>query len=117
MILGRTGAGDPNFNLVSEPMVIIRRRASDQVFASVIEPHGYFSEREERSSDARGHVQQVRVIGSNAVSTVIEVTGAQGLRWRVMVNNGAASRTETHRVTFGGETFEWAGNFAVQGIR
>jgi len=117
VIFGRTGAGDPNFNLVSEPMVIIRRRASDEVYASVIEPHGYFSEREERSSDARGKVQQVRVIGSNAVATVIEVTGAQGLRWRVMVNNGAASRTETHRVAFGGETFEWAGNFAVQGIR
>ena len=117
MLFGRTGAGDPNFNLVSEPMVIIRRRASDEVFASVIEPHGYFSEREERSSDARGKVQHVRVIGSNAVATVIEVTGAQGLRWRVMVNNGVASRTETHRIVFGGETFEWAGNFAVRGIR
>jgi hypothetical protein len=117
VIFGRSGAGDPNFNLVSEPMVIIRRRASDEVFASVIEPHGYFSEREERSSDARGKIQQVRVIGSNAAATVIEVTGTQGLRWRVMVTNGAASRTENHRVTFGGESFEWAGNFAVQGIR
>ena len=117
VIFGRTGAGDPSFNLVSEPMVIVRRRASDQVFASVIEPHGYFSEREERSSDARGSVQQVRVLGSNAVATVLEVTGARGLRWRVMVNNGAPSRTEAHRVTFGGETFEWTGNFAVQGIR
>jgi hypothetical protein len=117
VIFGRTGAGDPNFNLISEPLVIVRRRAADHVFASVIEPHGYFSEREERSADARGRVQQVRVLGSSAEATVVEVTGAQGLRWVVMINNGAPSTSARHRVTFAGQIHEWVGNFAVQGIQ
>jgi hypothetical protein len=117
VIFGRTGAGDPDFNLISEPLMILRRRASDHVFASVIEPHGYFSEREERSVDARGRVQQVRVLGTNGDATVVEVTGAQGLRWLIMVSNVAASASARHRVTFSGQAYEWTGNFAVQGVQ
>jgi hypothetical protein len=44
VIFGRTGANDPNFDLVSEPMMIVRRQAKSELFAAVIEPHGYFSE-------------------------------------------------------------------------
>lgn len=117
VILGRTGANDPSFNLIVEPMLIVRRRAADHVFASVIEPHGYFNEAQERSEQARPLIQDVRVLGTSAEATVAEVTGQNGLRWVVMVNNGPASATARHRATFGGQTYEWTGNFAVQGLQ
>ncbi len=117
VIFGRTGANDPNFNLISEPMMIVRRRAAEHVFASVIEPHGYWSEAQERSEQARPRLQNVRVIGHNGEGSVVEVTGEGGLRWLVMVTNGAASTTAAHRLTFGGETYEWTGNFAVRGVQ
>ncbi len=117
VVFGRTGANDPNFNLISEPMLLVRRHARDHVFASVIEPHGYFSEPEERSEQARGVIQDVRVVGDNAEATVAEVIGANGLRWVVMVANGAASTTTRHRVAFGGQTYEWTGNYSVQGVQ
>ena len=117
MIFGRIGAGDPNFNLTPEPMMIVRRQAADQLFATVIEPHGYFSEKEERSVDARGKLQQVRVIATTADATVIEVTGANGLQWTIMVNDGPASATQHHAVTAGGKTYEWTGNYSVEGLR
>jgi oligo-alginate lyase len=117
VILGRTGANDPNFNLISEPMMLVRRRAGDHLFASVVEPHGYWSEAQERSVEARGRVQDVRVLGHDAEATAVEVTGQDGLRWVVLVNNGAPSETARHRVTFGGQTYEWTGNFAVQGLQ
>jgi len=109
VFFGRTGASDPNFNLVSEPMMIIRRRAADHLFASVIEPHGYFSEPEERSERARGVVRDVRVLADGADGSVVEVTGAQGLRWLIMVSNGPASTTAHHRVA----SYEWTGNYKV----
>ena len=117
VIFARIGAGDPTFNLVSEPMMIVRRRAANQLFATVIEPHGYFSEKEERSVDARGKLQQVRVIATTADASVIQVSGADGLRWTIMVNDGAASTTQHHVVTVGGKTYEWTGNYAVEGLR
>ena len=116
-VFARTGAGDPNFNLIAEPLMILRREATDQTFASVIEPHGYFSELEERSANARGVVRNVRVLSSTAEASVVEILGDNGLRWVVMVNNGPASATSAHRVVAGGQTFEWTGNFSVLGIR
>jgi hypothetical protein len=83
----------------------------------VIEPHGYFSELEERSSDATGVVQSVRVLASTADGTVMEVDGGRGLKWVVMVNNGPASATATHRIVAGGQTYEWTGNYSVNGVR
>ena len=47
----------------------------------------------------------------------VEVTGERALRWLVMVTNGPASATAQHRLTFGGERYEWTGNYSVQGIR
>jgi len=116
-IFGRTGAGDPNFNLVSEPMLIVRRRAANQLFASVIEPHGYFSEPEERSEQAHGVIDRVRVLASTNAGSVVEVSGASGLRWVLMVSNGPASATAGHRITAGGQTWEWTGNYRVEGVR
>ena len=112
VMLGRTGATDPNFNLISEPMLIVRRPASDQTFASVIEPHGYFSELEERSADARGLIRDVRVVASTNEGTVVRIVGDKGIEWIVMVNNGAASATAVHRVG----TYEWTGNYGVKGL-
>ena len=116
VIFGRTGANDPGFNLIVEPLMLLRRRAADHMFASVIEPHGYFSEKDERSERARPRIRTIRVLSSDTSATVAEVTGETGLRWIVMVNNGARSDTTRHRVTAGGETFEWVGNVAVRGV-
>jgi oligo-alginate lyase len=117
VIVGRTGANDPSFNLVVEPLALIRRRAGDHVFASVIEPHGYFNEAEERSEQARPRVRDIRVLASDSTATVAEVTGENDLRWIIMVNNGPASDTERHRVVVGAETCEWVGNIAVRGVQ
>ena len=117
VIFGRTGANDPSFNLIAEPLMLVRRRAGDHVFASVIEPHGYFSEAEERSEQARPRIRAIRVLASDSSATVAQVTGENDVRWVVMVNNGAPSDTARHRVTVGGETYEWVGNVAVRGVQ
>ncbi len=117
VLFGRTGANDPNFNLIVEPLVVVRRRASEHVFASVIEPHGYFSEAQERSEQARGRLQQVRVLGHDAEATAVEITGEGGLRWLIMTSNGPASEGARHRVMLGGQTYQWIGNYAVEGVQ
>ncbi|MBC7672807.1 MAG: chondroitin lyase, partial [Polaromonas sp.] len=113
LIFARTGANDPNFNLISEPLFVVRRRGANALFATVIEPHGYFSEPQERSIEARGRVQSVRVLDSNAEGSVVEVTATGGLKWTVMVANGPASTTARH--TIGGQS--WTGNFEVRGVQ
>lgn len=114
VMFGRTGANDPNFNLRSEPLFVLRRQAESYLFASVIEPHGYYLESAERSLNARPNIVSVNVIGHNDVGSVVEVVGKDGLKWQVMVNNGAASKDQKRVVDFQGTKFEWTGNFKVK---
>ena len=110
---GRTGANDSGFNLTSEPLLVLRRRAADHLFASVIEPHGYFSGATESSVQARSRIAAVRVLGSDDAASVVEIEDADGARWHVLVNNGAPSGG-AHTATFDGVTYAWAGNAAVR---
>jgi len=114
IFFGLSGANDPNFNLMSEPMFIIRQQAQDHLFATVIEPHGYFNEAREQSDNARGDILDVKVIGHNNDGSVIEVLGKNDLHWRIMVNNGKASKTEKYSVAFDGKKYSWIGNFKVE---
>jgi hypothetical protein len=116
VIFGRTGANDPNFNLISEPMMIVRTKGRDQLFASAIEPHGYFNEAEERSVQARGLIQSVRILADTPEGSVIEVTAEPSVRWTLMVANGAGSATASHSISANGRTYEWTGNYKVEGV-
>ncbi|MEO7455939.1 MAG: heparinase II/III family protein [Gemmatimonadaceae bacterium] len=112
VIFGRTGAGDPNFNLTSEPMMIVRRSGGTRIFASVLEPHGYFSEPQERSVDAVGKIREVKVLATEPEGTVVEVSGDDGIKWTVMIANTPASGTAKHVIG----SYEWTGNYLVQGV-
>ncbi|HQQ85528.1 MAG TPA: alginate lyase family protein [Candidatus Marinimicrobia bacterium] len=110
---GRIGAEDPDFNLISEPMTIIRQSGKDHLFASIIEPHGYFDESREISYQARPIFKQIRVVGFNDKGSVIEVLGEGDIHWRLMVNNLDASDKKEHILEFNGETYRWVGNYRV----
>ncbi len=113
VFFGRTGAGDPNFNLVSEPLTIVRQTGQDHLFASVIEPHGYFNEAQESSRQARPLLQGVKVVGHNDDGSIIEVFGDKDIHWRIMINNSDASDQVKHTLKFDGETYQWTGNYHV----
>jgi len=116
VIFGRTGANDPNFNLISEPVMIVRTKGRNQLFASAIEPHGYFNEAEERSIQARGTIQSVRILADTPEGSVVEIAAAPSIRWTVMIANGSPSVTGRHSVSADGRTYEWTGNYNVEGV-
>jgi hypothetical protein len=114
---GRTGANDPNFDLMSEPVMVVRRKSSSELFASVIEPHGYFSEPEEISLNATPVVQSVRIVANTAEATIAEVYAKNDLLWTIMVANGSPSSTASHKVVASGQTYTWTGNYKVDGVK
>lgn len=111
--LGRTGANDPNFNLRSDPLLILRRQADTHLFASVIEPHGYFNEARERSVQARPRITGVEVVGHSDVASVIRITGQDGLHWQIIVSNLSEEVTGQQEVVFGDQSFQWTGRYHV----
>jgi hypothetical protein len=73
LLLTRSGAGDPNFNLRHEPAFIIRKKGKDQLFINVIEIHGKFDPVKELSTNAYPSVQSIRVRYDTKESIAAEI--------------------------------------------
>jgi len=107
----RVGGSDPNFNLRSDPGVLLRWNGKSHIFASVVEPHGNFDGVKEFTAGAKGMIDEINVILSNDEYTVIEIKGKQKLNWMLMINNGEPSDLAIHSLEIQGKKFEWVGNY------
>jgi len=110
---GRTGANDPDFNLRSEPLFVLRSTGQDHIFVSVYEPHGYFNEARERSENARPMIDKIRLVGYNENASILQIEGKGELKWLIKVWNKASLSNQRHAVTFNDSTFEWTGYYQV----
>jgi oligo-alginate lyase len=115
-IFARSGAADSLFNLMVEPMLVLRRRGAMQLFASVIEPHGNFNEAQERSDRARPRMTAIEVLASDAAGSVVAISGEGGLRWTVHVTHESASSSASRRVQGGSNAYTFTGNVQVTGL-
>ncbi|ENM8379247.1 heparinase II/III domain-containing protein [Vibrio alginolyticus] len=114
VIFTRTGANDPSFNLRSEPAFILRSKGESTLFASVLETHGYFNEEFEQSVNARGQVKDIRVVGYNAVGSIVEITTEKSLV-TVMISNVLGADDQTpHQVEMNGKTYSWNGFYSLE---
>ncbi|HHP0463040.1 TPA: heparinase II/III domain-containing protein [Vibrio harveyi] len=114
VIFTRTGANDPSFNLRSEPAFILRSKGESTLFASVLETHGYFNEEFEQSVNARGQVKDIRVVGYNAVGSIVEITTEKSLI-TVMISNVLGADDQTpHQVEMNGKTYSWNGFYSLE---
>lgn len=114
VIFARTGANDPEFNLRSEPALILRQKAANHLFANVYETHGYFNEAIEASLNARGQVDSVNVLLADDTASVVALNLVGDKQIKVAVCNavGVNESTET-TVTVDGETLSWTGPVAI----
>ncbi|EOX4902509.1 heparinase II/III family protein [Vibrio alginolyticus] len=114
VIFTRTGANDPSFNLRSEPAFILRSKGESTLFASVLETHGYFNEEFEQSVNARGQVKDIRVVGYNAVGSIVEITTEKSLV-TVMISNVLGADDQTpHQVELNGKTYSWNSFYSLE---
>ena len=110
----RSGANDPSFNLRSEPSFILRSKGQSTLFASVIETHGYFNEEFEQSVNARGQVQDVRVIAHNDVGSIVEIETQQSIATFMVSNQLSATDITAHQVAVDNKTYQWNGFYSLE---
>lgn len=110
----RIGANDPSFNLRSEPALVIREEKKDHLFATVYEPHGYFSEAREKSVSPYGQIESVEVLAYDPdQGGVVEITGENGLRWIIMAELQNENSKKSHLVTGANKIWEWTGKYQL----
>lgn len=108
LVLGRTGASDPNFNLRHEPVFIIRKKATNTLFASIIEMHGGYDPITEISSNAYPSVQNIHLVQHDDDYTITEIMIA-GKKLVIAQCNRDFSKATEHSV----KGIKWTGPYAV----
>ena len=94
LIIARTGATDPHFNLRSEPALLLRTEGTHAIFASVFETHGNFDEASETSVDARGQVERISVVRHDDNQTELNIFFTANRTLNVCIDNRAAPAAE-----------------------
>ncbi|WP_170825690.1 heparinase II/III domain-containing protein [Halomonas caseinilytica] len=108
LVHGLIGAADPDNNLRNEPYLMARSAGRRQVFATLIETHGYFNEAREISRGARPSVDRIAILFCDETQVVVSLTLDSGKRYRL-----AAARRESgpHEVTLDDGRYRWNGWF------
>lgn len=114
LVMTRIGANDPNFDLRNEAAFMLRTHGANQVFASVVEPHGEWDGTKEFTSGGFPAIRSVRVVASTDDGTVVKISGVSGLAWTLLVTNRASDPHAPHRIDADGQTYTWTGDAALQ---
>lgn len=104
----RSGAGDPDFNLRHEPMMLLRKKAKDVFFVNLLEVHGNFDPIAEFSTSAYSAVTNIKILRHDAHYSIAEIT-LNGQALLIMQSNDSFEKGKTHLVS----GYRWQGPFAV----
>ena len=115
VILGESGANDPDFNLRREPMVIQRVEGTDRAaFVSVLEPHGSYDGAAEQTVGSRSRIASLRHINQNGYDLVI-VEAANGAK-TILAISYDDDASKRHSATVDGREVSWTGFAARIGL-
>lgn len=107
------GAADPSSNLRNDTGFTLRSEGGTTLFASVLETHGYFNEEFEQSTNARGQVSAINIIGHNDVGSVVEIQTEKKVFTLMVSNQAGVTENDEHQVEFIGMTYRWTGFYLL----
>jgi oligo-alginate lyase len=117
ILFTRLGANDPNFNLRNEAGLIIRKKAQNMVFASVIEPHGNYDGKNENSTISESQIERLVVLQDDEKATVVALKFKKGKENILYIANDSADKTAAHSVTINGQIINWTGAYFFNDIK
>lgn len=116
LILARLGANDPHFNLRRDPVFMIRRRAANSRFISVLEPHGRYDPVTELAATATSQIKAVQVIANTPAYLAVSITTLAGDQYEfVLAHAQAGAKTrdmeKSHTLRIGDRVVSWTGPY------
>lgn len=107
------GANDPNFNLRNDKGIMLRKKAKDFVFASIIQPHGEFDPTLEFTKNSYPDFENIKVLFNDYNFTAIDIEGKNGIKWMVLISNSDNKIDSKHTLKIGDKDFRWTGPITI----
>lgn len=111
----RLGGQDPDFELRSEPMILLRERGqSHKVFASCLETHGQYDLQVERAANLKHSCENVELLYDRDGLVAVEYAFVGDHRVLFLLALEDACEQSVHRVALPDKgPYEWTGPFAL----
>lgn len=108
VVLGESGANDPDFNLRREPMVLLRARATGgHSFLSVLESHGQYDGATERTVGSHSQIQSLRHVTADGYDVAV-ITPVEGGAFAIAISHDPDPE-KRHQAKVDGRTLRWTG--------
>lgn len=119
LIFTRLGANDPEFNLRRDTSLMIRRKESQNtIFASIIEPHGQYSQVSESAVNAYSAISNLKVVYNDKNYTAVTIEGTKGGEIKMfIISNNNASKESNHKLIIEGKKNKWVGPYYYTTIK
>lgn len=118
LLMTRTGANDPAFNLRSETAFMIRQpKATNHSFVSIIEPHGLYDLSREITSGFKSIIADIKLISENGNYTIVKFSIQNGAKYIFTTINKDFDKNKKHTVTFEGNSISFTGNYNITRIK
>jgi oligo-alginate lyase len=108
LLMVRSGANDPNFNLRHEPAWIVRTKGKNNLFASVIEPHGEYDGKLETASGASSQIKNISVERYSKEQIMVNIEAKDKRKWTLLISEPSFINTKKKTIV-NGKTIEWQG--------
>ena len=118
LLMTRTGAGDPEFNLRSETGFMIRQKsAKNHSFVSIIEPHGLYDLTREVTSGYQSNISNLEIQLDDENYTVIKIETKNSGKYIFATVNKDFDAAKKRTVLFNGATITFTGNYGFIEIK
>ena len=114
IIFGRIGANDPDYNLRSEPTLILRKKNSkNTVFVSTIESHGTYSPVSEFAVNAYSNIKSISVVHDSKEYTAIQIETKNDKVSVFIISNENNDNNAEHKLTIKDKEYTWKGSYLL----
>lgn len=117
LIFTRLGANDPEFNLRRDASIMIRRKdTQNTLFASIIEPHGSYSNVSEFSLNSKSYISNLKVVYNDVNYTAVLIEDTKGNKNMFIISNNDASKESKHNLKISNKDYQWVGSYSYINI-
>ncbi len=112
----RTGANDPNENLLHAQGIVLRESGSNHTFVSTIESHGLYDIHLEVTSNYQSNVESIDLLCDNEQHSVVRVRMKSGTEYTLCIQNEGSHMAEdksNSATCEDGVTYSWMGDYAL----